>query len=61
MPLDPRRLVKQSLLDRWADELLAVEREVIDGRGVDVEQLHTISRELRLVAGGFPVGLNGEA
>lgn len=50
-----RRLVSAALLDRWADELLALHRDVKDGHAPDLDQLHQVTREIRLTAGGYPI------
>jgi hypothetical protein len=55
-----RRLVKDTQLDHWADELLAIERDCRNGHPPDLELLHTVLREIRMTAGGYPLGTTTE-
>jgi hypothetical protein len=50
-----RRIVSQSVLERWADELVMIRREVIAGVEPDLDRLRYVTSEIRLAAGGYPV------
>jgi hypothetical protein len=55
VPPKVRRVVPAPLLDRWADELVAIRRDVIDGHAPDLDLLRNVTREIRLTAGGYPL------